>query len=200
MSRPNPTRVIEAGERNLAERIERERQRRGLSYEALAKAMTEVGCPIQGSAIYKIEKADPPRRITVDELVAFATVFETSAVDLLTPVDLLDKQRAQELLAAQEDATADAYKALTKVAECWVDVLELLPGDSDLFEYVLGHLERRGLTTNPHWTSFFMSAIDEAVERRGLRHIFAELGPDDLAEIRRRLDLEDEEVLRDRHR
>lgn len=44
--------------------------------------MTDAGCPIQGSAIYKIEKADPPRRITVDELVAFATVFETSAVDL----------------------------------------------------------------------------------------------------------------------
>jgi transcriptional regulator with XRE-family HTH domain len=62
-------------EATLAERIRIERNARGWSYDQLASAMTEVGCSIQPSAIFKIEKGDPPRRITVNEFVALSEVW-----------------------------------------------------------------------------------------------------------------------------
>src|SRR4051812_25969393 len=93
-------------ETSLARRIARERASAGLSYEALAKLMTESGCKIHGSAIYKIEKANPPRSVSVNELIAFSTVFGKSVDDLLTPIEVLDDQRAKELVAELEEVDA----------------------------------------------------------------------------------------------
>ena len=90
MPRHNKPRSI-ASEANVAERITRERESRELSYEALAKLMTDQGCSLVGSAVYRIEKGDPPRHITVDELVAFATVFDTTVPDLLVSVETVDR-------------------------------------------------------------------------------------------------------------
>jgi transcriptional regulator with XRE-family HTH domain len=95
--RLNPGRSI-ASEANLAKRIAYERHQRELSYEGLASLMTEQGCAIQGSAIYKIEKGDPPRRVTVDELVALARVFDVTTDELLTRMDLIEKRQAKELI------------------------------------------------------------------------------------------------------
>lgn len=103
MPRPNPTRSLRS-ETNLAKRIAHEREQRGMTYDGLAKRMTDAGCPIQPSAIYKIEKADPPRRITVDEVVAFAVVFETSVEDLLKPLELLQAEGLRVLLDSWERA------------------------------------------------------------------------------------------------
>ncbi len=84
MPRPNKRRRIE-GELTVAKRIAYEREARGWTYESLARHVTEAGCPLNGSAIYKIEKADPPRRIVVDELVAFAEVFGLTLDEMFTP-------------------------------------------------------------------------------------------------------------------
>jgi len=82
MSRPNKQRSIGA-ETRLAERIAVERAARGWSLETLANAMSECGCSIDQSAIYKIEKGEPRRRITVDELVAFSDVWAIPVERLL---------------------------------------------------------------------------------------------------------------------
>jgi transcriptional regulator with XRE-family HTH domain len=74
MPRPNKPREVFA-EDHVATRIARERASRGWSLEKLADAMTEAGCSIAPSAIYKIEQGEPRRRITVDELVALSKVF-----------------------------------------------------------------------------------------------------------------------------
>lgn len=71
------------GERNVAQRVALERERRGMTYEGLAKRMTDAGCEIHPSALYKIEKGNPPRRITVTELLAFATVLELPLAELV---------------------------------------------------------------------------------------------------------------------
>jgi transcriptional regulator with XRE-family HTH domain len=81
MPRPNPPRPLR-GEANLARRVAYERQRAGMSMEGLAKRMTELGCPINQSAIWKIENGDPPRRITYDEALAFAEVFGVPLAEL----------------------------------------------------------------------------------------------------------------------
>jgi transcriptional regulator with XRE-family HTH domain len=99
--RPNPPRSLQS-EENLARRIAYERDRRGWTYESIAKRLTDVGCPIQGSAIYKIEKGNPRRRISVDEFVAFTRIFEVSAADLLIPLELIAEHEALNLIAELE--------------------------------------------------------------------------------------------------
>ncbi|MDP9437058.1 MAG: helix-turn-helix transcriptional regulator [Actinomycetota bacterium] len=120
MPRPNPTRVI-SQEPNLARRIAYERQQRGWSYEGTASRLTAAGCPIAGSAIFKIEKGDPPRRISVDELVAFAKIFDAPLEELLTPLEFLFEVEAAELLVritrAQKGLTDAASELLTAVQE-----------------------------------------------------------------------------------
>jgi transcriptional regulator with XRE-family HTH domain len=114
--RPNPLRAMQS-EDNLARRVAYERERRGWTYEGTARRMTDVGCSVQGSAIYKIEKGTPRRRISVDELVAFADIFDVDTSDLLIPVELMAEQEALELMAELEakfrvlSASAQGYYA-----------------------------------------------------------------------------------------
>lgn len=114
MPRVNPLRTV-ANERNLAARIGHEREQRGWTLEGTAKRMAEVGYPIQPTAIYKIEKGDPPRRITVDELVGFATVFGTTVDNLLLPLELVHDQEARRLF---EESTRAADDLLRAINEC----------------------------------------------------------------------------------
>lgn len=113
MPRPNPLRMVQ-NEANLAERIAYERERRGWTYEGTAKRMTEIGCTIQGSAIYKIEKAEPRRRISVDELVAFAAIFETTVEDLLLPVDAVFSAEAKRILESLAEVQYDLVSAIDR--------------------------------------------------------------------------------------
>lgn len=71
----------------VADRVHVERLRRGWSYETMAKLMTEAGCPIHHSGLYRIEAGSPRRRITVDEMVGFAHVLDMSFEQLLTPAE-----------------------------------------------------------------------------------------------------------------
>lgn len=102
MPRPNVGRTLRS-EAGLARRIAYERQERGWSLEGLAKRMSDAGCNINASAIFKIEKGDPPRRISVDELVALAAVFAERVDDLLLPPNVVFDKVAHELV---EDLTA----------------------------------------------------------------------------------------------
>jgi transcriptional regulator with XRE-family HTH domain len=136
--RPNRGRTL-ASEANLAKRIAYERDRRGLSYEALAAAMTEQGCAIQGSAIYKIEKGDPPRRVTVDELVALAGAFDTTIDELLTPVELLEQLDAKRLIDELDHVTHLAVETAVRLSVLWVEYIALTLNNPELGEYVEHH-------------------------------------------------------------
>ncbi|MGC0271718.1 helix-turn-helix domain-containing protein [Pseudactinotalea sp. Z1739] len=102
MARPNQPRSIRV-EDNLAERIAYERQRREWSYEALATRMTELGCAIHASALFKIEKgtkgdSGKRRRITVDELMGLALAFDLPPENLLITPEAVGDLRLRELL------------------------------------------------------------------------------------------------------
>jgi transcriptional regulator with XRE-family HTH domain len=113
MPRPNPPRSINV-EGQLASRIAYERDQRGWTNDGLARRMADLGCPIQGSAIYKIEKSTPRRRVTVNELAAFALAFDTTVDDLVKPpeehnLDAEARAVFRRYLAADADvATAHA--------------------------------------------------------------------------------------------
>jgi len=114
-------------ERYLAQRIARLREAKGMSYDGLASRMTQAGCPLNQSAIYKIERGDPPRRITVDELVAYSRVFGIPVEQLLIDpeldvdqeiVDALDEVRTYAAARANaEDRLIDAVERVRDMAE-----------------------------------------------------------------------------------
>jgi transcriptional regulator with XRE-family HTH domain len=110
MPRPNPPRPLR-GEANLARRIAYERHRAGMSMESLAKRMTDLGCPINQSAIWKIENADPPRRITYDEALAFADAFEVPLAELSVAPEIVADLTALQLLDEYRRARLDAVFA-----------------------------------------------------------------------------------------
>lgn len=109
MPRPNPPRTI-AGEQAVARRMAYERERRGMTYAGLASRMRQAGCPIQDSALFKIEKGDPPRRITVDELLALSTVFEIPLAEFITPLDRHLDEESERLIDAVCSASYAAHE------------------------------------------------------------------------------------------
>ena len=139
MARRNPARSI-GQEANLAKRIARELDARKWSPANLAERLTSAGCSIQTSAVYKVIDGDPPRRISVDELVALSRVLDTTVEDLLTPVEVLDKKRAQEVERALVQSMNDLNNAVNRVSEAWVELYSLAADDSELYEYVVNHL------------------------------------------------------------
>jgi len=125
MPRPNPPRSI-ASEQSLARRVAHERETRGMSYEGLAARMTKAGCPIQASALYKIEKSTPPRRITVDELVALAQVFDLSVENLLLPPEAVAAKELGVLVIRWNDAHQHALQAKEDDEDAWQRVKDFI--------------------------------------------------------------------------
>jgi transcriptional regulator with XRE-family HTH domain len=85
-------------EDNLARRVKQERTERGWSQEHLAALMTGAGARMHQSSIAKIERPGTDRRpITVDEALAFATVFGTGLPELLISPEAYRDQRVAQL-------------------------------------------------------------------------------------------------------
>lgn len=135
MARQNALRSIK-GESNLASRIRIEREGRGWSYEALAKRLTDIGCSINGSAIYRIEKGEPPRRIAVDELIALAQVFGASVEDLLTPIEVIRKTQAKAVLKELDKSSTALVEAVADLMDGYCAYFDLGAYDPELREYV----------------------------------------------------------------
>jgi transcriptional regulator with XRE-family HTH domain len=114
VSRPNKPREVFA-EDHLAARIAKERKAQTMSLEGLAKRMTDAGCAINQSAIFKIEQGQPRRRITVDELIGFARAFSMSVEDLLTAPELLASKQVAPLLDEQRRLIDRRREACQKI-------------------------------------------------------------------------------------
>lgn len=148
MPRPNPLRSID-GEKALAQRIAYEREERGWTYAGLASRMTSVGCPIQASALYKIEKSNPPRGISVDELIALKRVFELELDDLVQPMaDKAGKQlrhlmvTMQGLLIERQRLDAEFKVALTAVQKFVADHPQAMTSMAAVANFNLADLKK----------------------------------------------------------
>lgn len=127
-------------ETNLAARIAHERNLRGQSYEVLAEAMTQAGCAINGSSIYKIEHGSPPRRISVDELWTLAQVWGTTVEDLLTPMELLEQRRAHELIESIQEVQRGMGDLASDAFNAFSELIRLAFEHEELYEYVVNQL------------------------------------------------------------
>lgn len=153
MPKTNEGRTTDA-EANLARRIEYEREKRGMSYEALAKAMTEAGCKIQATAIHKVEKGDKQtgklRRITVNELSAFAEVFEDGNVArMMRTVEEVELERAGELLAKLQGRNRQLARLVGEMFNDFVDLAVVWQEEEDIYSYVMGYFQRSPLGADP---------------------------------------------------
>jgi transcriptional regulator with XRE-family HTH domain len=119
-------------EEHLAQRIELERKLRGWTHEGLAKRVTDAGCPIQPSAVYKIERGDPRRRITVDEAIAYAAVFDIPVGDLFVSPQVVAKSEFRE-----------AWERLRKRESMWLDAQERHREENEDYRVSVGLLRNR---------------------------------------------------------
>lgn len=90
-----------------------------MSYEGLAVQMKHKGCPINASALFRIEKGDPPRRITVDELLAFSQVFGIPVDNLLLPPEVAAREDLVRLVVEWDRAQAQAATSAQAEKEAW---------------------------------------------------------------------------------
>jgi transcriptional regulator with XRE-family HTH domain len=161
MPRPNRPRTMRS-EASLARRIEYERQRRGWSLEGLSKRLTDAGCAIQASAIYKIEKGDPPRRIAVDELVALAAVFDVDVASLLLPPETVADQETVRLWEAYVAAHAAGMAADERRDAAWHALGQHMKSSPE----ARGSVERM-LSDMPDWGPRLLEALEDAGASRG---------------------------------
>jgi len=127
MPRPNPRRVMFT-EDHLAARVTIERERKGWTLEGLAKRMTDAGCPLAASAVYKIEQGKPRRRIVVDELVAFSRVFGIPVDQLLLDPEMEAEQRLIDKLNSVNTLATAHEEAAVKLIAAVDEVRELVKG------------------------------------------------------------------------
>lgn len=171
-----------ASEDAVARRIAYERERRDYTYEGLAHRVTQAGCPINGSAIYKIEKAEPRRRITVDELVAFAAVFEISLDDLLLPPEVAATAEGRRLLARWFEARTEAARANQALNDAWRALIDLLGKQPGAAEGLVEDLrawarEEFGEKHEERATAYWMATLEGVdAEERFAREMAAERG------------------------
>jgi hypothetical protein len=71
--------------------------------------MTHAGCPMNQSAVWKIENGKPRRRITVDEAVAFASVFKIRVEDLIVDVDVALGREVDDYFRRTARISADLF-------------------------------------------------------------------------------------------
>lgn len=139
------------GEGNVAAHVRFERELRGWSTAELARYITEAGCPMSQSAVWRIESGEPRRKISVDELIAFAKVFDKSIDDLLQPPTT---DYPEDLI--REYVLAWLRKELT----VWHRKLDASVAFGDL---------ARMLTAYPGAGPHLSGVIDEVMERENLR-------------------------------
>lgn len=150
MPRLNLNRTIST-EDDVAARVRMERENRGWSPAQLAQRMTDEGCSIATSAIYKLE-ADG-RRITVNELVALAKVFELEVDDLLRPIESVRLSRAKEVLEKLDQHEVHFGQGVSIAAEAYIEAFRLRVEDPELWEYVMNRRYGRRAGDEPEGES-----------------------------------------------
>lgn len=88
--------------------------------------MGEVGCPIDQAGLWKIVKANPPRKVAAEELATLSEVLDIPVGDLLKPLEVALGDEAQRLLE-QLNVKRSAYLAAAQdVQDTIVEITRLL--------------------------------------------------------------------------
>jgi hypothetical protein len=111
----------------------------------MAQAMREAGCPLPASAIFKIEKGDPPRRITLTEFLAIDRVLEIEADRLLRPPDEPDAREIEDLLASLRKQAQTLRPLLDNWIVTYEHLFRLVGRDATAWGQLAPELEEIGM-------------------------------------------------------
>lgn len=140
MPRPKSPTALQQGA-NVAARIAFERQARGLSYEALAAHMSEVGCPVPVSALFKIEKGRPnPRKIDVDELIGFSKVFGVDVSELLLPLEVALDHRVADFANRFVELVDSLKRDINRISDLYTEFAGLHDKNPEIYERLVKEL------------------------------------------------------------
>ncbi len=129
---------IDVTGKETARNIERLRTQLGISQRQLAVRLTELGRPVPGTALSKIERGE--RRVDVDDLVAIAIALGVSPSTLLLP-NVADDTEAK---------VTGAGTVTAKAAWDWADgISPLLPPPDDTDAGGEGGTLAHGLRARP---------------------------------------------------
>ena len=117
-----------------------------MTYEGLAKRMTDLGCATHASSIYKIEKGRPPRKVTISELIALSKVFETTTDDLLVPLDLRHAKLASRIFRRVESVVAVIESATSELETASLEMKELASEDPRANEILSRYFEAEAVS------------------------------------------------------
>lgn len=166
MSRPNPHREMPYAD-NVAANVVLERERRGWSYDQLAREMAKKGCPIQASAIYKIEKGTPPRKVDPNELVALALVFDLTPADLLEAGGIRDVPRELWKIVLDVESEHRVIVHARHTIDQLVDSMrQLVDGDPGLRSTLRVYLND-GWSDWPEVRAYFKSVLRSTPTKQG---------------------------------
>lgn len=115
-----------ASEDNAARRIAQERQLRGWTIPLLAEKVTAAGVPLNQSAVWKIESGNPRRRITLDEAVAFAEVFDMSLEQLLIPPEDVERKKALQWFGEASGQLDMLYRQMRSAGTAFRQFMKLM--------------------------------------------------------------------------
>lgn len=121
---------VGSAERNIARQVRVLREREGWTYEGTAARMTAVGCPMKGTTIYKIEKADQPRIVRANELVAFSLIFDRDLRALVRSPEAIEDEVLHERFDAWERSVGNRLEtewAESAALQALLDTAESTP-------------------------------------------------------------------------
>jgi hypothetical protein len=101
---------------------------------ARPEQMVDVGCPMNQTSISKIEKTRGRRSITVDELIAFAKVFDLPVGELVLPTHVLRSVKARQALADGQEALQSKLQAENRYNTVLRDIAVAARDDTELME------------------------------------------------------------------
>jgi transcriptional regulator with XRE-family HTH domain len=158
MQVPRQTPRLPGAEDMVARRIAYERKRRGWSNAELARRMTDAGCPINQSAIQKIEHGTPRRTISLDEAHALVEVFGLKRIEDLERVpEELVHEDLRVFVEGADSLREDVRTLLQSLGRLGPRLAEIRENAQPSLEYV-------GLTAMEWHTDHLQAALTDMAE------------------------------------
>jgi transcriptional regulator with XRE-family HTH domain len=116
----------------------------------MAARLATAGYAIQHTAIFKIEKGKPPRRVTVDELVGFSKVLDVPVDELLLPMELIKNQRAIALAEELSQTDHELSRVAQRLHDLYVEYFQMaIEEPEEVRQYFHDLVFRRTVSETP---------------------------------------------------
>ncbi len=123
---------IVGAEQALRDRVRLEIEQRGWSQDEFAREVRNLGVPMTQQTMKDFFTKTPPRRVKVEEMLAFARVLGITPLELVEPVGVAVDAHIARLTGVVREKVIATEQAWRELVEAWIDLSELA-GRDDLY-------------------------------------------------------------------